>query len=167
MGLQVKFNAGKNFKGLTTLIPGHVYETDKGRILLFMGFGNWIKTSNLDANACDSYFDPEHLIASPPRFMYAVMPRIQKYVSQGKMSIDLRASEDIDIVSLMHISQKPRVLVKDLGEYLPSDEFENFHNIEAFVNCLGKFNVIQTRIKMVVGMHDNEKLTGVLIEKTV
>lgn len=117
MGYKVLLGAKPKYKGCKELIPGKIYEDNKGEKLLFVGFGS-LKRADEDFGVSWGLFEG---------FIYMKVDQIEKKIKNGLLSYDLTAyTGESELLNLFYFSQKPRLLVKELNEMFPSDYFENF-----------------------------------------
>lgn len=108
------------YRGLTELIPGHVYLDDKGVELLFLGRGKYYREDGYGG-----WSSP-----SGRSFLYMKVKDLDAKISDGRLTPGLTTYNPLgpnkpDFWKTVFFSQRPRNLVKDLGERFPANYFEN------------------------------------------
>lgn len=109
------------------LIPGHVYKERTGIELVFVGFGTYKRYANY-TNAYDWGYPG-------PKFLYAKKTDILTKLTDGRLSKDLSVFNGHatgktglvpDFFRTVFFSDKPRVVIEDLGELFPMETFSHW-----------------------------------------
>lgn len=146
MGYTVKFKAGPKYVGLTTLIPGHIYEDDKGKEIIFVGYGEMSRNLKLDDEPplWDVFW------AVSEHFLYIKKAELDKFLNKGLISADLTQCKESSVLTRMfYFSKRPRSLIRDLGKYMPDDCFEHFKST-VLTPCNGGLGVFEENLEVEV-----------------
>lgn len=109
----------------TQLIPGHLYEDDKGTQLIFIGIGSYERFA--PGNGLYTW-----RCSCDKSFLYAKKSDIDKKIADGRLDPCFREYDGkkkkgctTDFGGTILCSQKPRKLIRDLGAIYPETFFKH------------------------------------------
>ena len=132
MSYAVKLDMGKNYRGLTTLIPGHIYKDNNLEKWLFVGFG---RVSIIDVTNPASH---QVMREIPDKFVFIKMREVEKRLKWKTLSPDFKYTINNERLSdLMCTLKHPKTMMEDLGELFSDNYFKNFESLSRILYTRG------------------------------
>lgn len=109
------------------LIPGHVYQTQTGTELVYLGYGTYRRYAKNTHDYDWGY--------PKPKYLYMKKNDILTKIADGRMSQDLscydgsaggRKGAVPDFFKTVFFCNKPRTVIEDLGELFPAEMFKHW-----------------------------------------